>query len=83
MAAPEWQDALTVALAEPEPCFLCAETLWTKCHRRLIAGLLHARGYEVLHLLRPGRSEPYRPWDVAEARGGELYLCGQLVGASL
>jgi uncharacterized protein (DUF488 family) len=81
MAAPALQDALTAALAEPEPCFLCAETLWTKCHRRLIAELLHARGYEVVHLLRPGRSEPHRQWDVAEVRGGELYLCGQLVGA--
>jgi uncharacterized protein (DUF488 family) len=82
MVAPEWQDALTAALAEPKPCFLCAETLWTKCHRRLIAELLHARGYEVVHLLRPGRSEPHRQWDIAEAREGELYLCGQLVGAS-
>lgn len=81
MAAQEWQDALTAALVEPQPCFLCAETLWTKCHRRLIAELLHARGYQVVHLLRPGRSEPHRQWDVAEARRGELYLCGQLVGA--
>jgi uncharacterized protein (DUF488 family) len=80
MAAPEWQDALAAALAEPGPCFLCAETLWWRCHRRLIAELLHARGDEVVHLLRPGHSEPHRPWEpISETRDGKLYLCGEPV----
>jgi uncharacterized protein (DUF488 family) len=80
MTAPEWQDALVSALAEPEPCFLCAETLWWRCHRRLIAELLHARGHEVIHLLRPGHSEPHRPWEpISETRDGVLHLCGERV----
>ena len=80
MAAPEWQDALAAALAEPETCFLCAETLWWRCHRRLIAELLHARGHEVVHLLRPGHTEPHRPWEpISETRDGKLDLCGQQV----
>ena len=59
---------------------MCAETLWWRCHRRLIAELLHARGYEVIHLLGPGKAQPHRPWDgVAEVRDGRLYLCGELV----
>lgn len=74
-----WQNALAAALAEPRPCFMCAETLWTRCHRRLIAELLTARGHEVVHLLGPGRREPHRAWDEAEARAGRLYLCGKLV----
>ena len=51
---------LDAALAEPEPCFMCAETPWWRCHRRLIAELLAARGHEVLHLLgpRPERAPP-------------------------
>lgn len=80
MATPAWQDALAAALAEPEPCFLCAETLWWRCHRRLIAELLQVRGHEVVHLLRPGHSEPHRPWEpISETRDGRLYLCGELV----
>ncbi|HSC91735.1 MAG TPA: DUF488 domain-containing protein [Gaiellaceae bacterium] len=79
MAAPEWQRALDRSLAEPAPAFLCAETLWWRCHRRLIAELLHARGHDVVHLLRPGHADPHRPWPVAEARDGRLYLCGALV----
>jgi uncharacterized protein (DUF488 family) len=79
MGSEDWQQALADALAEPVPCFMCAETLWTKCHRRLIAELLAARGHEVVHLLALGRREPHRPWDEAEFRDGKLYLCGQLV----
>jgi uncharacterized protein (DUF488 family) len=78
MGTPEWQEALAAALEDPEPCLMCAETLWTKCHRRLIAELLAARGHEVLHLL-PDRVEPHRLWDEAEIREGRLYLCGELV----
>jgi uncharacterized protein (DUF488 family) len=80
MSAAEWQEALAAALAEPEPCFMCAETLWWRCHRRLIAELLHARGHEVVHLLRPGHTEPHRPWEpISETRDGGLYLCGERV----
>ena len=79
MATDAWQEALAAALAEPAPALMCSETPWTKCHRRLIAELLHARGHEVRHLVRPGRTEPHVPWAVSESRGGRLYLCGMLV----
>ena len=51
MGTSAWQEALAAALAEPAPCFMCAETLWWRCHRKLIAELLVARGHSVLHLL--------------------------------
>jgi uncharacterized protein (DUF488 family) len=80
MGTREWQDSLAAALSEPAPCFLCAETLWWRCHRRLIAELLHARGHDVVHLLRPGHSEPHRSWEpISETRDNRLYLCGELV----
>lgn len=78
MGTPAWQDALAAALDEPAPCFLCAETNWRRCHRRLIAELLVARGHEVVHLLPQG-VERHRLSDDAEARDGRLYLCGELV----
>jgi uncharacterized protein (DUF488 family) len=79
IARPEWQEALAAALAEPAPCFMCAETLWWRCHRRLISELLLARGHEVVHLLRPGQRARHRLYDEADVREGKLYLCGQLV----
>jgi uncharacterized protein (DUF488 family) len=79
MGTERWQAALAQALATPAPCFMCSETPWTKCHRRLIAELLHARGHEVRHLVTPERTETHVPWSIAETRGDRLYLCGALV----
>jgi uncharacterized protein (DUF488 family) len=79
MGTAQWQSALAEVLADPVPCFMCAESAWARCHRRLIAELLTARGTTVTHLLGPGRSEPHRLYDGAEIRDGRLYLCGQLV----
>jgi uncharacterized protein (DUF488 family) len=76
MGADSWQRALAEELAQPAACFMCAETLWTRCHRRLIAELLAARGHEVVHLIRRGESQPHRRWDAADVRNGKLYLCG-------
>jgi uncharacterized protein (DUF488 family) len=79
MGTPEWQAALERELATPMLCFMCAETPWWRCHRRLIAELLAARSHEVVHLLGPHEVEPHRPWDEAEVREGILYLCGEPV----
>ncbi|MBA3842739.1 MAG: DUF488 domain-containing protein [Actinobacteria bacterium] len=79
MGTERWQAALAEALAEPAPCFMCSETLWWRCHRRLIAELLHTRGEQVVHLLGPGKRQEHKPWLEAEARDGRLYVCGALV----
>jgi len=79
MGSEDWQEALARELAQPVPCFMCAETVWWRCHRRLIAELLVARGRPVVHLLGPRRREPHRLYDESEARDGRLYLCGSLV----
>jgi uncharacterized protein (DUF488 family) len=79
MKDPVWQAALGQALAQPAPCLMCAETDWRRCHRRLIADLLTARGNELVHLLRPHQAEQHLLVDVAQAREGKLYVCGQVV----
>ncbi len=79
MASAEWQSALASALAEPTPCFMCAETLWWRCHRRFIAELLAARGHEVIHLIRPHELQRHRPMAEADVREGKLFLCGTIV----
>lgn len=37
---------------------MCAETLWWRCHRRIIADYLLASGETVFHILGPGHVEP-------------------------
>lgn len=39
---------------------MCAEAVWWRCHRRLIADNLLARGATVLHIMGRGRLEPAR-----------------------
>ncbi|WP_017612516.1 DUF488 domain-containing protein [Nocardiopsis salina] len=39
---------------------MCAEAVWWRCHRRIIADHLLARGEDVFHVLGPGRGEPAR-----------------------
>ena len=79
MGTEAWQEALSDALAGPDPCFMCSETLWWRCHRRLLAEFLHARGEHVVHLLGPGHEHEHRPMAEAETRDGRLFLCGALV----
>jgi uncharacterized protein (DUF488 family) len=79
MSSNEWQQAIAEALGRENPCFMCAETLPWRCHRRLIADLLSVRNVEVVHLLGPGVSIEQRPFAEAEVRNGRLYLCGALV----
>jgi uncharacterized protein (DUF488 family) len=80
MGSDAFEAGLSEALARPAPCFMCAETLWWQCHRRLIAELLSVRGHEVVHLLRPGHADAHRAWEpISETRDGVLYLCGERV----
>jgi uncharacterized protein (DUF488 family) len=67
-------------LARAAPtAYMCAETLWWKCHRRLLSDLLATRGWEVTHLLTPGKSEAHRVWDVArEVDDGLVYDGGAI-----
>ncbi len=79
MTTEQFGQALDQALADPSPCLMCAEAVPWRCHRLLVADLLTARGHDVLHLLRPHEARPHRLSEVAEARGGRLYLCGSVV----
>lgn len=49
---------LETATATPT-AVMCSETLWWRCHRRLIADAALARGVEVVHLLAVGKSQPH------------------------
>ena len=72
-------EAFRAALAElvewarREPtAVLCAEVLWWRCHRRLIADRLVAAGGVVRHILADGSSELHRLWDLARPAGDGL-----------
>jgi len=52
--------------------FMCAETLWWKCHRRLLADRMTAGGWTVVQLRVGGPPEPHRLTDAARVEQGRL-----------
>ena len=50
---------LNVAGSTPT-AIMCSETLWWRCHRRLLSDAAVLAGTPVVHLLAPGRSEAHR-----------------------
>jgi len=52
--------------------FLCAEHNWWSCHRRLIADYLLVRGWTVVHLLDPGKSQQHELAEFARVHEGRL-----------
>lgn len=54
---------------------MCSESLWWKCHRRLLAdAVVLARETEVLHLRHDGRLEPHRVTDGARLAGPDALV---------
>jgi uncharacterized protein (DUF488 family) len=51
---------------------MCAEAVWWRCHRRIIADYLLARGRTVCHLMGSDRIEPARLTSAAEVEDGRI-----------
>ena len=58
---------------ETTPCALmCAEALWWRCHRRIIADYLMAGGEAVQHIMADGKLVPARLTPAARRAGARL-----------
>jgi uncharacterized protein (DUF488 family) len=58
------------ALGRERRCaIMCAETVWWRCHRRIITDYLLAAGESVFHILGPGHIEPAVMSEAARAQG--------------
>ena len=57
---------------EQRVAVMCAEAWWVRCHRRLIADALVARGWRVLHLGSNGRLEEHELTDFAVVEDGTV-----------
>jgi len=51
---------------------MCAEAVWWRCHRRIIADYLLVRGREVFHLMGEDRLDPARLTPAAQVEGCEI-----------
>jgi len=82
MATPEFvaslDEVLEEAAARPTTV-MCAESLWWRCHRRLIADFATlVRGADVRHLMHDGRLAEHRPTEGVRREGdGLVYDVGE------
>jgi len=66
-----------MAVAETQStAVMCAEAVWWRCHRRIIADYLILHGRAVLHLMGGGRNEPARLTPEARPEDGVLVYPG-------
>ena len=56
---------------------MCAEAVWWRCHRRIIADYALLRGRRVIHLMGEGRIQPATMTPTATERDGQLVYPAQ------
>jgi uncharacterized protein (DUF488 family) len=73
METDEFRAALRELIAtsgQTRTAVMCAESLWWRCHRRMVADALVASGIEVAHIMEGGRLDPHRLSRSARVEGG-------------
>jgi uncharacterized protein (DUF488 family) len=70
-------DALLALGARERLAIMCAEAVWWRCHRSLIADAVVARGEPVLHILTAERAEPHTLRDFARVDNGRVSYPGE------
>jgi uncharacterized protein (DUF488 family) len=65
-------DRLMALASQQRTAIMCAEAVWWRCHRRIIADYLLERGWSVTHLMAEQRTEPARLTSAATPRDGRL-----------
>ncbi len=65
-------DWLIETSAAAPTAIMCAESLWWRCHRRMLADALTARGREVVHVMSGGTLEPHRVHPSARVVGNRV-----------
>jgi len=63
---------LDVAAGAGPTAIMCAEAVWWRCHRSLVADYLKVRGVEVLHILGANKIEPHPYTSAARIVNGDL-----------
>ncbi len=81
METPAFAEALEelIAFARAAPtAIMCAEAVWWRCHRQMIADALVARGVEVRHVTSAGAAAPHHLTRFARVEDGRVTYRGLL-----
>jgi uncharacterized protein (DUF488 family) len=65
--------ALLERAARAPTAFMCAETHWSQCHRRILSDKLWVLRHEVVHLITPFKKELHHPPPFLRIDGTRLF----------
>lgn len=71
-------DELLAFSAAAPTAVMCAESVWWRCHRRLVADALLVRGVPVRHILSAAEPKPHELSDFARTDGERVHYPGLL-----
>lgn len=76
MGTAEFRNAIDILLGYAEKkqvAIMCAEALWWRCHRALIADYLKSIGVDVYHIMSPTSNKQHPFTSAARIREGQLF----------
>jgi uncharacterized protein (DUF488 family) len=65
-------ERLIATSRETTTAVMCAESVWWRCHRRMLSDGLTARGIAVVHIMERGRLQPHALTSAARIEGDEV-----------
>lgn len=60
------------ALAKPT-AMMCSEAVWWRCHRSMVSDYFKAKGWEVLHIMSPGKATEHPYTSPARVEGDKVF----------
>jgi len=75
-------ERLLALAAEQRAAIMCAEAVWWRCHRRIVADYLLLAGRDVFHLMGEHRVERARPSEAAVQASDGVHYAARLASAA-
>ncbi len=70
-------EKLEMLAVEQRTAYMCSEAVWWRCHRALVSDILKARGWKVMHIMGPDKSEEHPFTSPAKIRSGKVTYEGE------
>lgn len=64
---------LEAIAAKQTTAYMCSEALWWRCHRSMISDYLKAKGWQVMHIMGPGKVEEHSYTSPARIEGQHVF----------
>ncbi|MCG2462542.1 DUF488 domain-containing protein [Flavobacteriaceae bacterium F89] len=58
--------------SQQHTAYMCSEAVWWRCHRSLVSDVLKARGWKVMHIMGPKKSDDHPYTGPAKIKSGQV-----------